>query len=326
MKKLNLCVGVNGAFEEIRDLVNTFSQIGSIYTSDYVKKTAGGRNVSYLKSLDQIREIATFLREHRVEYYVANNHTVFTRPRSDRAFWGDYREHILGLQESGVTGIITGHPFFVEFIKKHSKLKVCVSTTAEVATGRAARHFEEMGADMICPSYSVNYDMERLLEIRRSLKTATIKLLANEMCLGDCPHRKYHQNAYFSEHNLDEDYGYVCHHTMMASPVEMLQNNTIRPEDVGNYTEVADTIKLSLRQPPFYDTAKNKEVVRAYCEGRHDGNYIDLVSQRLAQFINIPNSGLDGLYEIKSKCKKNCQSCKLCHRLYESATAGFKAA
>lgn len=319
MKKL--CVGVNGNFEEIKKLILEFDCIKSMYTSDYIKKTAGGRNVSYLKSIDQIKEIAGFLNEHHVEYYIANNHTVFTHQRSDEDFWNDYKEHMLELQECGVVGIVTGHPFFVEFIKKNTKLKVCVSTTAEVATVRAAKFFEDLGADMICPSYSINYNINQLLEIKNNLKYATIKLLSNEMCIGDCLYRKYHQNAYFSSHDLDKDYGFVCHKIMINSPVKMLQNNTIRPEDIKNYFDVTDNFKISLRQPPFFDIQKNRKVVQAYAEESYNGNYIDLVSQRLAQVINIPNSKLNDLYAVKSKCNKNCCVCNICQKIYNDAVS-----
>lgn len=316
-----LCVGLNGQFEEIYDLVNEFDCIGSIYTSDYVKKTAGGRNVSYLNNIGQIKQIADFAKEKKIDYYITNNHTVFTHKKNDTVFWSQYKEHILGLQEAGITGIITGHPFFVEFIKKNSNLKVCVSTTAEISTVRSAKYFEDMGADMICPSYSINYNIEQLLSIKQNLNHATIKLLVNEMCIGDCPFRKYHQNAYFSEHDLDKDYGFSCHKIMIKNPEMMLQNNTIRPEDIHNYFDVTDNIKISLRQPPFYDKDKNREIVKAYANEKYDGNYIELVSQKLAQTLYISNSKLNDLLKLKMKCSKQCHTCDYCKKIYEKAAA-----
>jgi hypothetical protein len=310
-----LCVGVNGNIEEIRNIVNSVDCIGSIYTSDYIKKTAGGRNVSYLNNIAQIREIAEFLKENNVEYYLTNNHTVFTKNKEDPRFWPDFKEHMQELENAGVTGIVTGHPFFIDCIKKSTGMKVCLSTTAEVSNGRIASYYEDMGVDVICPSYSVNYDMEKLEEIKNSLKYTTLKLLVNEMCLGDCPYRRYHQNAYFSDLDLDKDYGMVCHKIMITAPEKMLQNNTVRPEDIHNYFHISNNIKISLRQPPFYDPEKNLAVVKAYGDEKYVGNYIDLVSQRLAQLIFIDNTGLDGLYEQKISCKMNCNTCKLCSNM-----------
>jgi collagenase-like PrtC family protease len=317
MKKL--CVGVNGAIGEIKSLVASFDCISSIYTSDYMKNTTGGRAGGVIRSVDQVREIARFLAERNVEYWVTNNHTVLVHRRDDGPFWDAYKEHILELQDAGVTGLIVGHPFVVDFVKRHSRLEVCVSTTAEVATARAARHFEDLGADMICPSYHINFDMEALSAVKASLRRARIKLLVNEFCLGDCIHRRYHQNSYVAETNLDKDYGYNCHKTVLSNPERILQNNTIRPEDLKHYLGITDLFKISLRAPPFNDAVTNHEVVKAYADEQYSGNYMNLISQHFSSMIQIPNDKLGALRGMKLKCSKACFSCDACKRIYDQA-------
>lgn len=317
MKKL--CVGVNGSLEEIKNLVNSFDCIKTIYTSDYIKNTTGGRKGGIIQNIEQIKEIADFLKSKDVEYFITNNQTVCINKRADREFWAQYKDHILGLEEIGVDGLVAGHPFYIDFIKRNSKLKVCVSTTAEISTVRAAKYFEDIGADMICPSYSINYDMKVLTDMKNSLNHATIKLLVNEFCLGGCIYRRYHQNSYVSDSNLDTDYGFTCHKIVLSNPATILQNNTVRPEDLKHYFHITDNFKISLREPPFKTEEGNYEVVKAYAEECFKGNYMSLISQHFSSLVQIPNEKLDTLYDLKQNCDKNCTVCDECENVYTAA-------
>jgi collagenase-like PrtC family protease len=65
-----------------------------------------------------------------------------------------------------------------------------------VDTPRRARFWEELGADVIVlESFSINRNFRRLAAIRQSVH-CELQLIANHVCLLNCPLQTYHQNGF----------------------------------------------------------------------------------------------------------------------------------
>ena len=95
----------------------------------------------------------------------------------------------------------------------------------------------------------------------------------------------------------------------------MLTNNVVRPEDLTKYEGVSNFFKLVGRTT---DDETLLKMIHAYSTGKFDGNLVEIVDKGFSQFINLPNDQLEGLFEQKANCIKNCQNCEKCKTLYRT--------
>lgn len=85
--------------------------------------------------------------------------------------------------------------YLIEIIKNQfPKLKIKVSTIAQVNSVQRAKFFELLGADEISIDFMINRDFHLLKNIKEATK-CNIQLLLNDMCLYQCPFRQYHYNV-----------------------------------------------------------------------------------------------------------------------------------
>lgn len=187
---------------------------------------------------------------------------------------------------------------------------------------RSALYYEELGADIIVPSVSINHDLKELILMKDNLQHATLKILVNEVCLGNCPYRRFH-HAHLSKanhRNYDIDYTSSCTKKYLDNPYLFLTNNVIRPEDLKLYEGICDNFKLVGRTIED-DILVN--MIKAYGNEYYDGNLLDILDNRFQRVINIPNNKLNELIYKKMKCDKNCAKCGYCKDLYTTIQNEF---
>jgi collagenase-like PrtC family protease len=147
-----------------------------------------------------------------------------------------------------------------------------------------------------------------------------IELLANSMCLLDCPYQKYHGDlvCWFAklERGWDEpfrDYRSLgCEKTRLESPVELIKAPWIRPEDLGTYARLGvESVKLAGRT---FATDDLTTVVEAYAHGQFEGNLWKLIAPHLP--VRVDNRSLDGFLrhftEGPFPCREGCNCCGYC--------------
>ena len=185
------------------------------------------------------------------------------------------------LGDMGVRRLTVSTPFLLELVKRRfPEFKVRVGIYAQVDTPRRARFWEELGADAITlESFSINRDFRRLEAIRRSVH-CDLQLIANHVCLVNCPMQTYHQNGF--AHASDDpgtlfiDYCFLrCSRARLMDPSQFIKAAWIRPEDIAAYEKMGyTTYKILERGIPSAELLRR---VKAYSERRFDGNLAELL-------------------------------------------------
>lgn len=311
-----LSVGFNGDLELLDKIFeDKDNKIKTLYTGGFLKDVSSGR---YQHSEDEksLELLADKIHEKGAEIAVTLNSPCNVPPLVEREWWDKTKEYLVTLDKIGIDTAIIAHPFLMALAKENTSLEVAASIICDINSVRGALYYENMGADIIVPSSSINYDLVLLKNIKKNLKHAQIKLLVNEACLGNCPWRRFHQNtlAHADRKGYDIDYAMSCTNLYSENPYMMLTNNVVRPEDLSKYEGICDYFKLVGRTT---DNDTLLKMIHAYSTSKYNGNLVEIVDKGFSEFINLPNDKLDGLFEQKINCIKNCQNCSKCKTLYK---------
>lgn len=238
----------------------------------------------------------------------------------------DIEGYFAWIRDAGADAVTIAIPFLAEVLRKVApNIEVVVSTIANVDCLRKAERWQELGADRITLSLMVNRDFP-LLEAMRKSVDCELELLANEMCLYDCPYRAYHYDlmAHASQDGeslANVEYPHLmCTMRRMADPGEFLKARFLRPEDVVRYEAIGlDLIKLAGRGR---DTEGLLRAVSAYLVRRYEGNLLDITDLGFFQAPGAPrpevfidNRALDGFLDKVGAvdCRRACGvTCSLC--------------
>lgn len=200
-------------------------------------------------------------------------------------------------EECGVTSVTVSLPFLLPIIKRrYPRLRVRVGVYARVDCVAKAKFWEELGADCITlESIAVNRDFAMLQSIRQAVKLE-LQLILNSNCLIFCPLSGQHmvnlahasQKGHASRGFMIDYCALKCSAMKLADPSHYLRSEFIRPEDLKLYTELGfSSFKILERGAPTGVLARR---VRAYAEGRFDGNLLDLI-QPYGYKTSTPNKG-----------------------------------
>lgn len=313
MKDKKISVGYSGSTEDLERILNSSEYLYSVYTGGLAGKIAGGRP-DYLKSLDVLEKNSAMAHSHGVKYEIALNAPCGLETKENKQWWDDIKSYLKELEACGVDYVIASHPFIMQAVKENTNMMIVASTICEITTARSAIYYETIGADIIIPSMNVNYNMEALEQMKGSLNKATLRIMVNEHCLGDCPWRRFHHNHY-AHHNEELEYHMNCKSLFYKNPYLLLTNNYIRPEDIHRYEKITNEFKIVGRLKPTDDLI---EIIQAYSKEQYEGNSLKLLDLGLSKHFCIPNGQLEGLFHKKMHCNKICSECGYCTELYES--------
>lgn len=310
--KAQFTVGFSGNQEDLKQLLEPENQIESVYTGGVANMIAGGRP-QYCADLNEIEKLALIANKYSVFFEIAVNAPCGIEDSINKEWWQKIKGYLKDLENIGVQGIIASHPFLMNAVKYETKLRLTASTICEIQTCRSALYYENLGADVIIPSMTCNYQLDLLMDFKKALKKAEIRLMVNEHCLGDCPWRRFH-HSHYAHSSYELDYHMRCKKVYWDNPYLFLTNSVIRPEDLHRYMDITNHFKIVGRQLP----AENlRDLVNAYAMEKYNGNYIDLFDKTMAKKFYIDNRRLDKLFEYKSSCACSCHTCTFCKDLYQ---------
>lgn len=207
-------------------------------------------------------------------------------------------ERLLGMVEDcGATAVTVSLPFLMPIIKhRHPRLRVRVGVYARVDCVAKAKFWEELGADCITlESIAVNRDFPALRAIREAVRLE-LQLIANSNCLMFCPMSGQHmvnlshasQRGHASRGFLIDYCALRCSCEKLKDPSHYLRSEFIRPEDLAAYRALGfDSFKILERGAP---TAVLAQRVKAYAEGRFEGNLLNLI-QPYGYKHGVPGEG-----------------------------------
>lgn len=311
-----LSVGFNGDKELLdRMFSDKDNKIDTLYTGGFLKSVSSGR-FQYSDDEKRLEQIAGDIHDKGAKVAVTLNSPCNVPPMSEKEWWLKVKEYLKTLEKIGIDTAIIAHPFLMATAKEYTDLQIAASIICDINSVRGALYYEDMGADIVVPSSSINYDIELLKNIKNNLRRAEIKLLVNEACLGNCPWRRFHQNAlaHADRKGYDSDYAANCTRMYTEHPHLMLTNNVVRPEDLERYEGICNFFKLVGRTT---DDETLLKMIHAYSVGHYDGNLVDIVDKGFSKMINLPNQELGELFDQKANCMKNCQTCDSCKTLYK---------
>lgn len=311
-----LSVGFNGDLNLLEKMFgDTQNKIGTLYTGGALKEVSSGR-YQYSKDINSLEVVTEKVHEKGARIAVTLNSPCNVPPLSENGWWNKIKDYLITLQNIGIDTVIVAHPFLMNLAKEHTSLEVVASIICDINSVRGAIYYENMGADIVVPSSSINYDIDLLKNIKKNLKKAQIKILVNEACLGNCPWRRFHQNAlsHADRKGYDIDYARSCTNMYTQNPYLMLTNNIVRPEDLKKYDGISNFFKLVGRTT---DDDTLLKMIHAYSTESFSGNLVEIVDKGFSEFIKLPNKKLNKLFEQKTKCIKNCQNCVKCKELFE---------
>lgn len=232
-------------------------------------------------SEQELRNYIQTLDRYGIAFNYLLNGSCFDNREWTQAWQKKVTSLLAKLDDLGVRRITVSTPFLLEIVKRRfPKFKVKVGIYAQVDTARRARFWEDLGADAITlESFSINRDFDRLASIRQAVQ-CELQLIANHVCLPNCPIQVYHQNGF--AHASDDsgalfiDYCFLhCSRQRLADPSLFIKSAWIRPEDLGFYEAMGyTTFKLLERGIPSAELLRR---VKAYSERRFDGNLAELL-------------------------------------------------
>ncbi|MFQ5519906.1 MAG: U32 family peptidase [Candidatus Methylomirabilia bacterium] len=247
----------------------------------------GGGRASYMLAPLSKRGLAAHVREahrHGIRFNYLLNAACLDNREWTRRGQRQIRSLLDWLVEMGVDAVTVSLPYLLDLIKRsYPQLRVTVGVFAGVDHVEKARMWEELGADCITlESLSVNRRFSLLASLRKSVE-CDLMLLVNTNCLQFCPFARAHMVALSHASQAGHpsrgfllDYCFLrCSRMKLTDPVNYIRSDWIRPEDLREYEALGyDRFKLAERNAPTEIMARR---VRAYSEGRYDGNLLDLV-------------------------------------------------
>ena len=175
--------------------------------------------------------------------------------------------------------------------------------------------------------YIGNEGVRDLDEIERMRKwcddnSKSLHIVPNNSCLYRCPYYIYHSNVQshlqdvvLAQNGPDNpvDRTAPCEQ-LLAKPenkAKILQGMWLRPEDMRHVSYYFDSMRLGTR------TNRNlPDIVKAYCEGRWDGNLCDILESmhdHSAMFPSLRNDRFPkDWFKKTSRCGHRCESCHYC--------------
>lgn len=234
----------------------------------------------------------------------------------------EHLEQVVG----GVEIITTASPAIAHTVKKYfPAIEVRASVNMKIGTVKGMEYLSDL-FDSFHVQREYNRDIHHLKMLKDWADTAGKKLilLANSGCFAHCSGQSFHDNMVAHEaeiceiNNLKDFMPYVCWRALRNEenwPL-LLQNTWIRPEDIHNYEELFDTVKLATRMHSLPGM-----VIDAYVRRRFYGNTLDLFEpgfgKAVAPYILNNRAFPEDWFEQVTSCDKSCHKCGYCKEVLQ---------
>ncbi|BBE42277.1 U32 family peptidase [Conexivisphaera calida] len=259
-----------------------------LFGSHRKSPTGHGRSPSSVPDVDgaRLRVHVSVAHSAGIKFLYAMNSVNLGGNEYRDEFWRRLDAEVEELLGMGVDGFIVANPLILERLKReHPGTEVAVSSFAKVTYARELERLAGMGADVVIMHQSRNRNFRVLSELARvaSRVGVELELIATDVCLWGCPFFEAHINLMGEATREDGrlppgSFGYpflYCAASMADDPANLVRSRWIRPEDVAAYERIGiGRFKIGSRR---WSTEKIVRSVRAYSEGRYDGNLLDIL-------------------------------------------------
>jgi len=312
----------------------------------------GGRPSFLLQKVTEnvIADYIQKLHQKGMEFSYLLNAPCMNNLEYDPHYHKELLKYLQWINDIGADSVTVTIPFLIQLIKEQfPKLKIRVSTIADVNSVTRAKFYEKLGADEITLGVMINRDFKTLEQIRKAVKCKII-LLLTDGCLYQCPFRNYHYNTlgHASQTYQQFERNYIdtcilnCSIIKFSDPTEVIKARWIRPEDLAHYEAIGiDNFKIAGRR---MSTKWITRSVKAFSSRKYDGNLIDIIqgfsmsfggleqkdpNVKLTETIGkeskskliIDNTKLVGFIDFfkKQNCLAMCNECNYCEEWAKKA-------
>lgn len=331
----NFCIGAkfeNQFLEKLalinKEYENTESKIVEIFGSLTNPTMGSGRHPWYIPSFsaNKLREYINRVHSQELKF----NYLLNTSCLGNIEYTKEGKKNIINfldcLVECGIDRVTIAIPFLFEIVKKGCpNLKITVSVISDVDSVEKAKFYQDLGADRITLSYSINRDFNLLKKIREKV-SCDLELILNDICVLNCPVRNYHYNFVChitSKYNPDSGEPFMerCVLRKLQDLSLIIKSPFIRPEDVDEYSGIGiNYFKIIGRETEINCLLS---LAKIYLNSDFKGNLTHLVTFDAfhidKEFLYIENKDLDGFIEYfknkKNDCRDGCDSCRYCEEI-----------
>ncbi|MFP4474422.1 MAG: U32 family peptidase [Desulfatibacillaceae bacterium] len=243
----------------------------------------GGRAAFMTSHVNEayVRKYISRLHERGIRFNYLLNGSCFDNIEYTRKGQKRFRRFFDWLAEIETDWVTLANPFLAGMLKRHyPDIKVAVSVLARVQSVTEARYWEDLGADCVILLKGRNFPLIRAI---REHCEIDLEVIANLVCLHDCPLATYH--GVVSTHASQSWHpsgGFVlpwcemvCTLKKLAEPREIIASPWIRPEDQHHY-ENAGVRRLKIVDR-CASTEYMEEILAAYRVRKSPENLADIL-------------------------------------------------
>lgn len=226
----------------------------------------------------------------------------------------------------GVEIVTTASPAIAHTVKKHfPDIEVRASVNMKIGTVKGMEYLAHLFDSFhVQREYNRNLSHLKMLKEWADANGKKLILLANSGCFAHCSGQTFHDNMVAHEsqicevQNLKDFMPYVCWGALKKRENwhMLLQNTWIRPEDLHNYEDLFDTVKLATRMHSLPGM-----VIDAYVRRSFFGNTLDLFepgfSKAIAPYVINNDAFPKDWFTQTSQCDKMCHRCGYCKKVFD---------
>ena len=243
-----------------------------------------GRNTKHLRSitLSDIKDVINSLNVSNIPFNYILNGNNHSNKEYDKTYRKTFIEFVRQLKGFGCNQITLSNVFLIELIRNEMpEMDIHVSVISEIDNLTRIKHLAKLGVKNIVLSKTLLKNFNGLANIHKyKPENVELILLANDPCLHHCAYTQYHNQSLSFFTAQGGDFVNFCrlHCTNdFASDIrKVISASFIRPEDIATYKGIGFLVfKLTDRKQ---STSWLENTIKAYVDGRYDGNLSDIMS------------------------------------------------